>query len=58
MSKTEQITEPRGRHIPEPLINNMSTEELRSAIAGTPLSYMTLQAVSRRLLDIIDDLKR
>ncbi len=58
MTTETNTNEPRGRHIPEPLINNMSTEELRSAIEGAPLSYMTLQAVSRRLLDIIDDLKR
>ena len=41
--------EPRGRWIPEPMINNMSVDELRRELQR-PLNYMTLQMVARRLL--------
>lgn len=44
-----QQTEPRGYWIPEPMINNMSVDELRRELQR-PLNYMTLQMVARRLL--------
>mgnify|MGYP001263067838 CR=1 FL=1 len=45
-----------AQFISEPLINNMSTEEIRSAM-NQQLSYMTLQALALRLLEIIDKMK-
>lgn len=46
--------EPRGHWIPEPMVNSMSVSELRSAVEGTPLNYMTLQAVCRRLIELAE----
>lgn len=40
---------PRGYWIPEPMISNMSVDELRRELQR-PLNYMTLQLVARRLL--------
>ncbi|QQD21195.1 hypothetical protein GJQ54_05135 [Oceanospirillaceae bacterium ASx5O] len=44
-----QQQDTRGYWIPEPMINNMSVDELRRELQR-PLNYMTLQLVARRLL--------
>ena len=54
MTNIAEATNPRGHWIPEPMINSMSVAELRSAVDGTPLNYMTLQAVCRRLLELAE----
>jgi len=48
-NKQSQQQDTRGYWIPEPMINNMSVDELRRELQR-PLNYMTLQLVARRLL--------